>query len=118
METVQARLSEEDRAALEAVAADLTDITGSPVTMTGAFAYLLRNLPDHIEELTVSGDTGPLVVQMRMVLPEEQVNSIDAIALFLAERKAAILGGEAEPNRSDAVRFVVRTAKLEGELIK
>lgn len=116
MEPVQARLSERDRENLEAVAAELTKATGVSVTMTDAFGYLLRCHPGDAAVVSNDGDAGPLVIQLRMILDAEQAQAVDRIAHRLAERKAQLIGGEVEPNRSDAVRFVIRstTATLQG----
>lgn len=106
LEKVAVRISEEDRQALEKVATDLKNATGASVTLTDAFAFMLRNTGD---------DTGATMTQeglgetWAVVLDEDQIAALDAIADRLARRKATLLGREVKPVRSDAIRFVIRS---------
>ena len=106
METVAVRISTEDRQRLEDAAATLEGMTGASVTMTDAFAFMLRNSGDD------TGATMPhelLGETWAVVLDEDQIAALDTIADRLARRKATLLGREVKPVRSDAIRFVIRS---------
>jgi hypothetical protein len=111
METVAVRISTEDRQRLEDAAATLETMTGASVTMTDAFAFMLR---------TTGDDTGVAMPHellgetWAVVLDEDQIAALDAIADRLARRKATLLGREVKPVRSDAIRFVIRSGVAGG----
>lgn len=105
METVAVRISHEDRQRLEGAAATLETITGASVTMTDAFAFMLRNAGD---DTGVAMTPEALGETWAVVLDEDQIAALDAIADRLARRKATLLGREVKPVRSDAIRFVIR----------
>ena len=106
METVAVRISTEDRQRLEGAAATLETMTGASVTMTDAFAFMLRN---------TGNDTGAAMTQEALgetwavVLDVDQIAALDTIADRLARRKATLLGRDVQPVRSDAIRFVIRS---------
>lgn len=106
METVAVRISTEDRQRLEGAAATLETMTGASVTMTDAFAYLLRHTGD---DTGVAMPHELLGETWAVVLDDSQIAALDAIADRLARRKAALLGREVKPVRSDAIRFVIRS---------
>lgn len=106
METVAVRISTEDRQRLEDAAATLETMTGASVTMTDAFAFMLRNTGD---DTGVSQPHELLGETWAVLLDEDQIAALDAIADRLARRKAALLGREVKPVRSDAIRFVIRS---------
>ena len=106
METVAVRISTEDRQRLEGAAATLETMTGASVTMTDAFAFMLRNTGD---DTGVSQPHELLGETWAVVLDGDQIAALDAIADRLARRKAALLGREVKPVRSDAIRFVIRS---------
>lgn len=108
METVPVRLSKTEREALEAVAAELSAQAGGAVSMTAAFAYMLKNLPADAVEHPHPPVAGNLTSLWGVNLEDTQVAAVDAIAQQLAERRARLLGGDAQPVRSEAIRFVIR----------
>jgi hypothetical protein len=81
-------------------------MTGASVTMTDAFAFMLRN---------TGNDTGAAMTQEALgetwavVLDVDQIAALDTIADRLARRKATLLGRDVQPVRSDAIRFVIRS---------
>lgn len=105
METVAVRISTEDRQRLEDAAATLETMTGASATMTDAFAFMLRNTGD---DTGVAMTPEALGETWAVVLDEDQIAALDAIADKLARRKATLLGREVKPVRSDAIRFVIR----------
>lgn len=106
METVAVRISHEDRQRLEGAAATLETMTGASVTMTDAFAYMLRTTGD---DAGVAMTPEALGETWAVLLDEDQIAALDAIADRLARRKATLLGREVKPVRSDAIRFVIRS---------
>lgn len=106
METVAVRITTEDRQRLEGAAATLETMTGASVTMTDAFVFMLRTTGD---DTGVSQPQEALGETWAVLLDEDQIAALDAIADRLARRKAALLGREVKPVRSDAVRLVIRS---------
>lgn len=108
METVPVRISQAERDTLEAVAAELSAQTGSAVSMTAAFAYMLKHLPADAVDHPHPPTTGSLSNLWGVNLEDAQVAMIDALAHRLADRRARLLGGDPTPVRSEAIRFVIR----------
>lgn len=108
METVPVRISQAERDALEAVAAELSAQTGGAVSMTAAFAYMLKRLPADAADHPQPPAAGNLTNLWGVNLEDAQVAMIDDLAHRLAERRAHLLGGEPTPVRSEAIRFVIR----------
>lgn len=109
MENVNLRISEDDRRRLEEIAATLTAQTGAVANMTDAFGYLLRTVSAYNGVQQVAADTGRLTVPLGMMLRQEQLDAVDAVAQAMAVRKSQLLGGAYEPVRSEGVRYIIRS---------
>jgi hypothetical protein len=108
VETVSVRLKKEEREALEAFAAELSEGLGLPVSLADAFVHILKHLPQDAAEHPGWVAGGPSTGVFAMNLEVDQVAMIDTLAEKLAERRARLLGGEQSPVRSEAIRFAIR----------
>lgn len=105
---ISARITPADEAKLRSIADRLGIEKGVEFTLTDAFGWLLDQQPDTF--VKVAPATSFARVTFGASLSDEQLATLDRIAGELAQRRAVVTGN-ATPNRSEAVRYVIRSAR-------